>query len=64
MPVSWERDLGKACVVDRGSPNVERSDLCLEETHDAVSSFPVSEVHEPPPKNTSRCNVPSEVRGS
>ncbi|CDJ51091.1 acetyl-coenzyme a synthetase, putative [Eimeria brunetti] len=46
--------------MDRGSPNVERSDLSLEDTHDAVSSFPVGEVHPPPPTNASRCNVPSE----
>ncbi|KAL8437240.1 hypothetical protein Efla_006733 [Eimeria flavescens] len=60
MPVSWERDLGEACVVDRGSPNVERSDLNLEAAQEAIASFPVAEVHDPPPKNTSRCNVPSE----
>ncbi|KAL8433125.1 hypothetical protein ACSSS7_004102 [Eimeria intestinalis] len=60
MPDAWERDLGEACVIDRGSPNVERSELNLEETHDAIASFPVTEVHAPPPKNTSRCNVPSE----
>ncbi|OEH76691.1 hypothetical protein cyc_00537 [Cyclospora cayetanensis] len=60
MPAAWDRDLGEACVVDRGSPNVERSDLNLEGAHEAISSFPVKEVHEPPPKNTSRCNVPSE----
>lgn len=61
MPVSWERDLGEACVVDRGSPNVERSDLSLENAQEVISSFPVGEVHSPPPNNTSRCNVPSEV---
>ncbi|KAL8449805.1 hypothetical protein Emed_002768 [Eimeria media] len=60
MPDTWERDLGEACVIDRGSPNVERSELNLEETQDAIASFPVTEVHGPPPKNTSRCNVPSE----
>lgn len=61
MPVVWERDLGEACVVDRGSPNIERSELDIEGAEEAVPSFPVTDVHKPPSKNTSRCNVPSEV---